>query len=62
MSERNLTDEDVKAVAREVVTELKDELTKDFGRGVMSHIWKVLITIALTLTAYGAGAGKIGGQ
>ncbi len=61
MSEgRNLTDEDVKAVAREVVTELKDELTKDFGRGVMSSIWKAIITIALTFAAYGAGKGGLG--
>ena len=62
MSDRNLTDEDVKAIVGEMEKHLKDTLYKDVGRGVMGFVWKALIVIILTLAAYGAGAGKIGGQ
>lgn len=61
MSEgRNLSEEDVKAVAKEVVKEFFEALAKEAGKGIWNWFMKLAITALITAAAYGAGKGGFG--
>lgn len=50
---RNLTDDDVKAI----VTEIRTQLEREAGRGIIGLIWKFALLGFLLLAAYGALKG-----
>lgn len=54
---RNLTDDDVKALADELEGRLTDRFYGNLGRGIWSLAWKGLITITLGIIAYGSLKG-----
>ena len=53
MENRNLTDEDVKALAKEVMLGLKSEFYSDLGKGVWGLAWKVILVVIVGLACYG---------
>jgi hypothetical protein len=50
---RSLTDADIEALAKA----LKDEFYTNLGRGVWALVWKVLVTAAVGVAAYGTLKG-----
>lgn len=50
---RNLTDADVKAIAREFKTQFYTNL----GQGVFALVWKAIILAAVAIAGYGALKG-----
>ena len=59
MSERSLTDADVKAIADALEHRLTSKFYNDLGKGVWGLAWKALVLLVLALAAYGAGKGVI---
>ena len=51
---RNLSDEDVRAI----IDELESRLEKHVGRGLISLAWKAVILALLLLAVWGYNAGK----
>lgn len=60
MPNRNLTDEDVKAIVDGLEKRMTDKFYRDLGRGFWGFVWKGIIGAAMILAAY--GAVKYGGQ
>jgi hypothetical protein len=54
---RNLTDEDVAAIARQIETGILQRFQLNVGRGVLAIAWKWFLTGLVLLAAYGAGGG-----
>lgn len=54
MSERTLSDEDVKAIVDSLEERLTDKFYLDVGKGVWGFAWKVIIGLILFVAAYGA--------
>jgi hypothetical protein len=57
MAPRNLTDDDVKAIAAEVEERLTQRFFLNVGKGFWALTWKGLIALALAVAAYGAYKG-----
>lgn len=61
MSEgRNLSEEDVKAVAKEVVKEFFEALQAEAKNGLWNMFMKVAFTALIALAAWSAGKGGMG--
>ena len=54
---RNLTDDDVEALVSALERSIVQRFQVNVGRGLLSLIWKWVITGAFMLAAYGAGGG-----
>lgn len=54
MEDRNLTDQDIQALADELECRLISRFYKNLGRGVLSLAWKGAAMAIMTLAAYGA--------
>lgn len=50
---RTLTDEDIEAIVNAAQTRLVREVYQAMGRGLFGAAWKMLLTLALALAAYG---------
>lgn len=57
MSERNLTDADVEAVAEALEKRLTEKFYADLGRGVWAYVRKAFIIVVLAVVAAGAYHG-----
>lgn len=55
--DRNLTDDDVKALADELEGRLANRFYGNLGRGIWSLAWKGIILIILLLIAFGSTKG-----
>lgn len=53
-AQRNLTDADAKAIAREVRNLVVEEFYQDIGKGVWGVIWRTIVAGLLLLAAWGA--------
>jgi len=66
MSERTLSDEDVKAIVDGLEERLTDKFYRDVGKGVWAFVWKAIVGLILFVAAYGAvkggGIPPIGGK
>lgn len=58
MPDRNLTDDDVRAIALALADEMEVRLVKRFyvniGKGVFGFFWKGVVTVLLIVAGYGA--------
>lgn len=54
---RNLTDDDVKALADELENRLADRFYGNLGRGLWALAWKAVIGAMLGIIAYGSLKG-----
>lgn len=54
---RNLTDADIDALAAKLEDRLARRFYLNLGEGVWSMVWKVILTGAVILAAYGATKG-----
>ncbi|TDY26310.1 hypothetical protein B0G81_6820 [Paraburkholderia sp. BL6665CI2N2] len=54
---RNLTDEDVAAIAKQIEDGILQRFQLNVGRGVLAIAWKWILTGLVLLAAYGAGGG-----
>lgn len=54
---RNLTDEDIRALADEMEQRLVDRFYSNVGRGVWGMVWRVVIVVLMGLASYGAWRG-----
>lgn len=50
---RTLTDEDIAAIVEAARERIVSDVYKAMGRGLFGAVWKVLLTLALALAAYG---------
>lgn len=57
MSNRNLTDEDIKALGDELERRMVQRFYIDLGRGVWGLAWKAVVLAILAFAAYGAWSG-----
>ncbi len=55
--ERNLTDDDVKALADELEKRLENLVYSNLGRGLLSLAWKGIVVAVLGIAAYGGIKG-----
>ena len=55
--ERNLTDEDIKALSDELERRMVQRFYTDLGRGVWGLAWKAIVLAALFFASYGAWKG-----
>ncbi len=60
MTDRKLSDEDIKSLGEELERRMVQRFYSDLGRGVWGLIWKAIMAAALTLAAYGAWKGGAG--
>lgn len=51
---RNLTDEDVKAIVDQLASRWAERFYGDLGRGVWGVIWKAIVLGLVGLAAYGS--------
>lgn len=57
--QRAITDEDAKAIARALKTEMVTTFYRDLGKGVWGMVWRGLILAAIAIAFYGAGKDVI---
>ena len=57
MTDRNLTDDDVKAVVDALEKRMTERFYNDLGKGVWSLVWKVIVVTLVGLAAYGSFKG-----
>lgn len=57
MSDRNLTDADVEAIAEKMEEAMMRRLQLNIGKGILSIAWKWIIVGLIALAAYGAAGG-----
>lgn len=57
MTERTLTEGDVKAIVDELEKRAAQRFQINIGRGVIGIAWKFLLYLCIWLAAYGAGGG-----
>jgi hypothetical protein len=50
---RTLTDEDIAAIVEAARERIVSDVYKAMGRGLFGAAWKMLLTLALALAAYG---------
>jgi hypothetical protein len=55
--ERNLTDDDVKAIVDQLENRWIERFYGDLGRGVWGVIWKAIVVALVGLAAYGSVKG-----
>ena len=55
--DRNLTDDDVKAIVDRLETRVTERFYGDLGRGVWGLVWKAIILAAIGIAAYGSTKG-----
>lgn len=55
--ERNLTDDDVRALSDELEKRLTERFYGNLGRGMWALAWKAIITAILGVIAYGSLKG-----
>lgn len=53
---RNLTDEEMDAIAQKVCDRLEHKLYLNVGSGVIAMFWKGIITVLIGVAAYGFGS------
>lgn len=58
MEDRNLTEEDIQALAEALECRLINRFYKNIGRGLLSLAWKGAVMALMALAAYGATKGK----
>ena len=51
---RQLSDEDVTAIADALVGRLTDKVYRDLGKGFLGYFWKTIIGVMFFVAAYGA--------
>jgi len=51
---RNLTEDDVKAVVDELERRMVERFFSNVGKGVWHIVWRTLIVLMIVLAAYGA--------
>ena len=56
-AERNLTDDDVKAIVDQMENRLAERFYGDLGRGVWSVVWKAIVVGMIAVAAYGSTKG-----
>lgn len=56
-AERNLTDDDVKAIVDQMETRFAERFYGDLGRGVWGVVWKAIIVAIIAVAAYGSTKG-----
>jgi hypothetical protein len=54
VDDKKLTEEEIEAIARQVATQLQQDLYINVGSGLISLAWKGLILVLLVLATYGA--------
>lgn len=54
---RNLTDEDVQAIAAEIERSITQRFQLNVGKGVLRFVWRAMVYLIIALAAYGAAGG-----
>ncbi len=54
---RNLTDDDVKAIVEKMEAAVVARFYNDLGRGVWAVVWKAIVVALIGIAAYGALKG-----
>ena len=57
MDERKLSDEDVKAVAKELLAQIRNEFIQDLGTGFWAFLKRGIFLLLVAIAAYGAYKG-----
>jgi hypothetical protein len=57
MSDRTLTDADVKAIVEGLYARAKSDFYADLGKGVWAFIWKCAVVSMIGMAAYGGLKG-----
>lgn len=57
MTNRNLTDADVEAIAASIERRMVQNFYRDLGKGVWGLVWKAIVAALILVAAYGAAKG-----